>query len=126
MRFLKKILPKLYLSPPRGVKCNSLVYLLAIVTTEFLQLWWPSQVEGLGFEPGLVLELLFVSPPVGRGFELFLRHTFFALSVSRNISRCLAGVLFHHLRLCLLFLSINPLSSIICEFNQKIFCRIIL
>ena len=30
--------------------------LLAIVTTELLQLWWLSQVVGPGFEPGLVLE----------------------------------------------------------------------
>ena len=33
------------------------------------------------------------SQPVGRGFEPLLRHTFFAISVSRKISRCSAGVL---------------------------------
>ena len=37
----------------------------------------------------------FVSQPAGRGFEPLLRHTFFAKSVSRKISRCLAGVLLY-------------------------------
>ena len=55
-----------------------------------------SQLVGRGFEPGLVLEIFRVSQPVGRGFDPLLRHTFFAISVSRKISRCLAGVLLFH------------------------------
>ena len=48
---------------------------------------------GPGFEPGLELEF-FVSQAEGRGFEPLLRHNFFAISMSRKISQCLAGVLF--------------------------------
>ena len=78
MRFLKKILPKHFISTPWSD-------LLAIVTTEILQLWWLSQVVGPVFEPGLVLDF-FVSQPVGRGFEPLLRHTFFCnKSVAENI-----------------------------------------
>ena len=56
------------------------------------------QTRGHGFEPVLVLEVFFVSQPVGRGFEPFLRHTFFAISVSRKIFRCSAGVLIFKFR----------------------------
>ena len=59
--------------------------LLAVVTTELLQLWWLSHVIGPGFEPGLVLEIFFVSQ-IGRGFEPLLRHTFFCNKrVAENI-----------------------------------------
>ena len=53
------------------------------------------QTRGHGFEPVLVLDIFFVSQPVGRLFEPLLRHTspLFAISVSRKISRCSAGVL---------------------------------
>ena len=66
--------------------------LLAIITTELLQLWWLSQVVGPGFEPGLVLEIFCF-----RASRSWVRTSpspyFFAISVSRKISRCLAGVL---------------------------------
>ena len=58
----------------------------------FVQLWWLSQVVGPGFEPGLMLDF-FVSQPVGRGFEPLA--ILFA-SVSRKMSRCLAGILFEN------------------------------
>ena len=102
-----------------GLKCNSLIYLLAIVTTEFFQLWWFSQVVGLGFEPGLVLELLFVFPPVGRGFELLLRHTFFCTKRVAEHIPVLSGRLVSSFAVVSFHLSNNPLSSINCEFNQK-------
>ena len=69
--FFLQILPKLhFISTPWSD-------LLAVVTTELLQLWWLSHVVGPGFEP-------------------LLHHTFFAINVSRKISRCLAGVLLFH------------------------------
>ena len=47
----------------------------------------------LHYIEGSALHLL-LSQPVGRGFEPGSSHTFFAIRLSRKISRCLAGVLF--------------------------------
>ena len=62
----------------------------------------------MGSNPGCCLKFFRVFQPVGRWFDPFLRHTFFAIRVSRKISRCLAGVSFNisylsstcNLRLC--------------------------
>ena len=66
MRFFLQIPPKLHFI---STLWNDL---LAIVTTELLQLRW--LVIGPGFEPGLILEIFFVSQSVGRGLEPLLRH----------------------------------------------------
>ena len=60
----------------------------------FVQLWCFSQVVGPGFEPGLLLELFFVSQSVGRWFEPLLRHPFFCNKRVVENFRCLASDLF--------------------------------
>ena len=58
----------------------------------FVQLWWLSQVVGPVFEPGLVLEF-FCFPASRSWVRTSPSPYFFAMSMSRKISRCLAGVL---------------------------------
>ena len=59
--------------------------LLAVVTTELLQLWWLSHVIGPGFEPGLVLEI-FLSPRQVVGSNLSFAILFFCNKrVAENI-----------------------------------------
>ena len=65
----------------------------------------------MGSNPGWCLKFFRVSQPVGRGFDLLLRHTFFAIRVSRKISRCLPGVLFEF-KLFLLFISESGCDSL--------------
>ena len=92
MHFLLQILPKLhFISIP-------LSEVLAVVTTELLQLWWLSGCSSR-VRTRAGAWVFFVSQPVGRGFEHLLHHTFFATSVSRKTSQCLVGVLFVHVPL---------------------------
>ena len=74
-RFFLQILPKLH-----SIEWSATLHLSL------------SQPVCRGFETGWCLKFFRVSQP-GRGFDPLLRHTFFAIKVSRKISRCLEGVL---------------------------------
>ena len=92
-RFFFLISPKVYFISTPSMHLVQILWLNQVV--HLVQFWWLSQAVVPGSETGLVLELFFVSQLVGRGFEPLLRHTIFAISMSRKISRCLAGVLYY-------------------------------